>query len=256
VTISSQTSNTLYDQNNPAKSITTVTDYFYDNFAHQQVTRIETKSSSQDVIITTKKYPPDFGSVLPYSNMTTLNIINKVIEERKTKNGATLSLEKTNYKNWNNNNYLPESIELQIKNNPIQTRATFNNYDLRGNIVEMQKENDVKTTYLWGYNKTYPVAQVVGADYATVSGLVDQSVLDNPLDEQTMKTQLNNLRNSLSIKNALVTTYTYKPLLGITSQTDANGRTVYYEYDAFGRLKVIKNHDGEIIKQYDYKYGQ
>jgi YD repeat-containing protein len=54
--------------------------------------------------------------------------------------------------------------------------------------------------------------------------------------------------------NALVTTYTYAPLIGITSQTDPNGRTTYYEYDAFNRLKRIKDHDGNTVKVMDYQY--
>jgi YD repeat-containing protein len=54
--------------------------------------------------------------------------------------------------------------------------------------------------------------------------------------------------------DAQMTTYTYDPLFGMTSSTDANNITTNYEYDAFGRLKLIKDDKDKVIKQLDYKY--
>jgi hypothetical protein len=54
--------------------------------------------------------------------------------------------------------------------------------------------------------------------------------------------------------DAQMTTYTYDPLIGINSATDAKGQTSYYEYDSFQRLKQIKDHKGNILKSYDYNY--
>lgn len=55
-------------------------------------------------------------------------------------------------------------------------------------------------------------------------------------------------------KGGQMTSYTYKPLVGMTSSTDAKGQTTTYEYDDFNRLKFVKDHDGKIIKQMDYHY--
>jgi len=49
-------------------------------------------------------------------------------------------------------------------------------------------------------------------------------------------------------------TFTYDPLIGITSQSDANGHTVYYKYDNLGRLFLIRDENQKIVKQYDYQY--
>ena len=55
---------------------------------------------------------------------------------------------------------------------------------------------------------------------------------------------------------AQMTTYTYNPLIGITSQCDVANRITYYEYDGLGRLKDIKDQDGNVIKTYEYHYKQ
>jgi YD repeat-containing protein len=54
--------------------------------------------------------------------------------------------------------------------------------------------------------------------------------------------------------DAQMTTYTYDPLIGITSVTDPSNFTTYYEYDAFGRLMFVKDKDGYVQKMNEYNY--
>jgi YD repeat-containing protein len=54
--------------------------------------------------------------------------------------------------------------------------------------------------------------------------------------------------------NAQMTTYTYNPLVGMTSQCDVDNRVSYYIYDALGRMKYIRDQDGNILKTIDYHY--
>jgi len=53
---------------------------------------------------------------------------------------------------------------------------------------------------------------------------------------------------------AQMTTYTYTPLVGMTSQCDVDNRVTYYFYDPLARLKYVKDQDGNIIKTYQYHY--
>jgi len=53
---------------------------------------------------------------------------------------------------------------------------------------------------------------------------------------------------------AQMISYTYSPLIGITSQCDIDNRITYYSYDAIGRLTWIKDQDGNIIKTFQYHY--
>jgi hypothetical protein len=55
-------------------------------------------------------------------------------------------------------------------------------------------------------------------------------------------------------KGAQMSTYTFEPLIGITSQCDVANKVAYYEYDSFGRLKLIRDQDKNILKTFDYKY--
>jgi hypothetical protein len=53
---------------------------------------------------------------------------------------------------------------------------------------------------------------------------------------------------------AQMTSYTYNPLIGMTSQCDADNRITYYFYDGIGRLQFIKDQDGNIIKTIQYHF--
>jgi len=55
-------------------------------------------------------------------------------------------------------------------------------------------------------------------------------------------------------EGAMMTSYTYDPLVGMTSSTDPNGIITRYEYDSFGRLKNMKDNDGKITARNYYHY--
>jgi hypothetical protein len=55
---------------------------------------------------------------------------------------------------------------------------------------------------------------------------------------------------------AQMKTCTFKPEVGMLSLNDARGYMLFYEYDGYSRLLRIRDIDKNIIKQFDYKYGQ
>lgn len=53
---------------------------------------------------------------------------------------------------------------------------------------------------------------------------------------------------------SIITTYTYKTGIGISSITDTNNITTYYEYDSFGRLQNEKDKNKNLQRNINYKY--
>jgi YD repeat-containing protein len=54
--------------------------------------------------------------------------------------------------------------------------------------------------------------------------------------------------------DASIKTYTYNPVLGKTSETDARGNITFYQYDNLGRIRFTKDRDNNILTQVDYKF--
>ncbi|MDR6568839.1 hypothetical protein [Chitinophaga ginsengisegetis] len=227
--------------------------YYYEKTPlHYQLTQTAIINSKKDTLKQKNQYAADFGSLLPYSAMVQRNMVNSVVSTSSYKNSTFLQSLKANYKDWGNNIFMPVSSETQTAGFATEQRMNFEGYDSKGNLLGMSQSGGVTTAYLWGYKGLYPVARIEGADYNTVKTYITQSILDNPLSDQQLRDEINNLRAKLP--NTLITTYTYMPSIGITSETSPANRTTFYEYDGLGRLRLIKDQNGKILKQFDYQY--
>ena len=114
------------------------------------------------------------------------------------------------------------------------------------------------------YNGKYPIAKIENASQPTNDNasqgltLINSNLSNvaieasNSGSEAELITALNGLRNSLP--NAMVTTYTYKPLIGVSTITDPKGDKVTYSYDSFGRLQSVKDKDGNVLSENQYNY--
>ncbi|MNY06319.1 RHS Repeat protein [compost metagenome] len=72
--------------------------------------------------------------------------------------------------------------------------------------------------------------------------------------EASLLSALNDLRVAISAARGLMTGYSYKPLVGISTTIDPKGERTYYEYDAFGRLKSVRDRNGKLLSENDYHY--
>lgn len=161
---------TIYDQKDPTKSVSTTTSYTYDDAKHLQLSKTATVNSKGETLLTTNTYPHN-STASPYTLMTEKHIYDKVVTETRKNNttNAQLIFQNNDYQSFSGPNYLPRNIQLQVKTNALETRATFNSYDLRGNILEMQKVNDVKQSFIWDYQSIHAVAQVTNAPQSEIA---------------------------------------------------------------------------------------
>jgi YD repeat-containing protein len=51
-----------------------------------------------------------------------------------------------------------------------------------------------------------------------------------------------------------MSSFTHKPLVGVTSVSDENGIITYYEYDEQNRLQNVRDNRGNIVKNYIYHF--
>jgi YD repeat-containing protein len=359
-------SDTVKTYDNSGNVSVAVNTYQYNDATHLLPTRYESFDSKKASLVKLIKYPHDFaapGNV--YQTMVDRNMLAPVVSTQQISNGTQTSLININYKDWQNNGdlLLPQSADMQVAAGPLENRVSFNAYDSYGNILDQQKINGPPTSYVWGYNGQYPVAEVKGAKaneiyhtgfedgldfdpnlisldgsrthqgryagkiynsqpygteltahsktwlqvdlagkprrfhyscwvysdgpsidlflfmkrpgeggyYSDVNAVSTTTVgswvlLEGdywvPADMTQLNLRLDNNGGGnawfddlrLYPSDGAMSTYTYDPLVGMTSATDAKGQTTHYEYDSFQRLQRVLDHNRKVLKQMNYHY--
>ena len=128
-----------------------------------------------------------------------------------------------------NPNTHTSTIPRNINHKP---RIYFDQYDTDGNLQIAHQSDGPATRYVYnndtndGLAFVYPFSEV-------------QQYLDpNP----------NNLKS-------LTTSFGFEvPLLGMSFLKEPNNLKTYFEYDTFGRLLQVKDHNLKIVKKYQYQY--
>lgn len=296
--------------------VETQSSFFYENLhnLHQQLTKKTVVNSAGLTDMTKYWYPKDYDSVSVSGALLRGHIIAVPMKEENYKNANIVSGKVTRYNNLGN----PYEIHLLETDKPL-TAPTHNpnqpvpsgyikradlTYDANQNLLAVQKSDDNKTSYLWGYENDLPIAEIsnattngyyfnsfensdgnsalndsktgrksrTGGFYRGVSPLQNGSYIltwwsksgntwsfnTTPVSVTSgsytisLTGQVDDVR--LYLKSSTMKTYTYDAQIGITSVSDENSVITYYEYDDSGRLKYIKDQDGNILQYTDYHY--
>lgn len=216
-----------------------------------------------DKVVKNTSYPRTYGdysylyttSSLPYaSTLANQNrLSNPLTIEYKNKNDEIISKEEHHYSDFEGVIAL-EKINFISRDGSIDESEIVTKRDEKGRIIEYKKKNGVYVSRLYGYDQNYLIAEVVNSTYSDLlSNLVTAPYpLYAYADEEGLRGIMNELRGAMP--ESKITSYTHKPLVGISSITDPRGETSYYEYDNFNRLNLIKNSDGDIVQKTNYHY--
>ncbi|GHU90709.1 hypothetical protein FACS1894155_09410 [Bacteroidia bacterium] len=242
-------------------NIRKIQEYDYTSPLHKQITESRTWNSSGELYTMQYYYPTEYGNTL--SSLKDANIL-KPVDIRRYNGNKLVAGTQIQY----NNAGLEEikyRLDENVDNIPFDDQNPYsfspylwNTYYPTGLLQAQKTHSELSTVYLWGYNRQYPIAKIENVTYNNVKNIVGQTLIDRVAGAVTPSAAdlnaLNNLRSNASLSNSMVTTYTYKPLVGVLSVTDPRGVKTTYEYDDFGRLKTIKDHNGYIVETYEYNY--
>jgi len=351
----------------------------YTDATQQAICQVNYITGCQTLYQTTLATCDKYFGASPIGVMIDKNMISNVIEKQNllTKNSTTYLTggELNIYKVMNNGTteiaekksldvsapitdltqyHWDESSTRFLYNVNYNTGWYYDAYDNYGNILQYHRDNDVKNSFIWGYNHSYPIAKVQNANYyeiaftsyeqdadfsdvkqqrcktdshtgnycikitagsfnvthnfvksalhgkykysawiktsGTGGNLIIKDLDDgNPWIVRTIPNTNNqwkyfevvadldivDFNNCTTVRaeflnsgsstiyldderfmpvDAQMTTYTYDPRVGITSETDDNFQAKFYKYDDFDRLIMILDQNKNVLKSFTYHY--
>lgn len=250
---------TTYD--NVQNPVTATETYNYENTPqHYQLTKTTFSASDGKSVASVNKYPLDL-TLSGSAETGRLKLVNNhqistLLSQTKTKSNASLK-STTDYKvDPLTNLVVPDVVQTNTVNGTNEVRNVYHKFDAKGNLLSFSKSNGMITNYIWSYNGQYPIAEIQNSSYANIESILGKSNIDSFASTSPDNVAVNNFIAplKLALPNAQIILYVYRPLVGLISMTDARGLVTTYEYDAFQRLKAVKDQNGNIIKSYNYHY--
>ena len=195
-----------------------------------------------------------------HSEMVSRNMLSIPILSVGYKNGLITKGSFNKYDFCNGNIVPIEYYELNLDSMIYEKRFELK-HSYSGKLIEQTDNTQITTAYFWSYNDEYPVAKISNLKYNELTQELKDELnaiqFHSNFNSELARNSFKSLNQSIRQKVpnvALINTYTYIPGIGITSQTDPNGITTYYEYDGLGRLIYVRDNSYNVIKKYEYNY--
>ncbi|MBK1898281.1 hypothetical protein [Chryseobacterium paridis] len=271
-------------ENLNGQEITTKSQYSSLSSNHHQMTKLTTTSPDGTVNETNYSYAHEKGNQL----MITKNMVGIPIETNTTQTMGTttkmldrietvypISLPTTQTGNLllplSINSYNVKDLNTNVSTPAFSVDILYDKYDAKGNIQQYTTKDGISTTVIWGYNNTQPIAKVIGAKLSDIPPSLITSIVNASNDdntppqgttpeqaEQSLILALDNFRKNSGLSSYQISTYTYDPLIGVTSITPPSGIREVYIYDTANRLKEIRQDSktGNLVKEFKYNYKQ
>lgn len=253
----------------PTGAYTSQEKYTYSPNIPQVLSSVEAIDSDGVSIYTDYSYPSN-GTLMKDANIVEIPTVTATRKNGKiiTKNGVIY-----NKNSSTNNLLLPTSqIKDDIYTETPMTEVTFDLYDDKGNILQYTSSDGIPVTLLWGYNQTLPILKIEGITYASLAGILGfantntgyktlaavtaTGSYSETYEMQTLIPLLDNIRSNASLKEYPITTYTHKPLIGVSSITPPSGFREFYRYDNANRLQKVVDSEGKLLKKFEFNYKQ
>jgi YD repeat-containing protein len=258
----------------PGSNVVSTTTNTYSGSPYYNLKTSTLTTSTGESVITKYQYAPDLAGIqtnmdkMVTQNKVGIPVITEVRKKDLTNTEKPVQYAKTEYALFGSGSLLkPSSVFISKDASSIEERIKYYNYDSFGNPIYFSTDGAVYTIYLWSYSGQYPIAEIKNVTLAEVTAVLNTVFSVSSADALSALTTPNETKlkdGSLqkALPNALVTTYTYKPLVGILTSTDSSGITTYYEYDDLGRLKetyiykdnIVSPANKQIVQKYEYHY--
>lgn len=239
--------------------------YFSYNDLNKQVNLVCTNNNYVQKVF----FPQDFTDAVSVG-MVGKHMINTPVESISMDNTTVISGEKVDYKyETASGMYVPNIIHRLAPPSPLTIdnyrsyfvpKIYFDKYNSKGKPLQVRTDEG-SVIYIWGYKNQYPIAEIKNVTFSQITPIISEATLETIAnqDEPTAAnwTLINNLRGNELLKDAHITTFKYKPLVGVSEITTPNELVTYYDYDTNGRLyEIYFKEDGvkRILEQNEYKY--
>lgn len=178
------------------------------------------------VLVTKRNYVVDLSGNTYYNDFRNRNLLDRLASINYADNDqANAGMIKSTSFTWADFGGIPrlavievwrdEDIDTILDPGEQKTWTQFQDYDNFGNPLSILDANGVITVFSWGQEYEY-------------------SKLTQELIAGFQKT------------------FTYTPSFDVESITDENGKTQFFEYDSFWRLKKIRGYHGEVLREIKY----